>query len=211
MSLAKSTQDLSVSDKEFEALEAKYKDLPALPSGLPEKIKERLDKEYAQACNAYDGVKERLDRAKADSEIATLASKAQLCAELEQLPEDAEETLVSELQDKINSLELTNKSFAKRFAKRFDKARETDRESYNTARRMLLIDSEILMDIDSPKEDKDLRLKTQLDRMTQQGIGHATTSASVTIDELNIEWLCMPGAEAGLQKQFDERFEKLLK
>ena len=76
---------------------------------------------------------------------------------------------------------------------------------------MLLIDSEILMDIDSPKEDKDLRLKTQLERMTQQGIGHATTSVAARLNDLKIEWLCMPGAETALQKQFDERFEKLLK
>jgi hypothetical protein len=76
---------------------------------------------------------------------------------------------------------------------------------------MLLIESEILFDIDSPKEDKDLRLKTQLERMTQQGIGHATTGASATMDDLKIEWLCMPGAESGLQEQFESRFEKLLK
>jgi len=82
LALAKSTQDLTVSDKEFEALQAQYKDLPALPSSLPEKITERLNKEYAQACNAYDGAKERLDKAKVDNELSTLAAKAQLCAAL---------------------------------------------------------------------------------------------------------------------------------
>ena len=211
LALAKSTQDLTVSDKEFEALQAQYKDLPALPSSLPEKITERHTKEYAQACNAYDGAKERLDKAKVDNELSTLAAKAQLCAALEQLPVDAEQTEVEALQEKINGLELSNKSYAKRFAKRLEKARDTDREAYSSARRMLLIDSEILMDIDSPKEDKDLRLKTQLERMTQQGIGHATTSVAARLNDLKIEWLCMPGAETALQKQFDERFERLLK
>lgn len=208
--LAKSTQDLAVSDKEFAALEAQYKDLPALPPGLPEKITERLNKEYAQACNAYDGAKERLDRAKVDNEIAILVSKAQLCSELEQLPEDAEEGVVSALKEKINSLELSNKGYAKRFATRLDKARDSGREGYSAARRMLLIDCEILLDIDSPKEDKDLRLQTQLERMKQQGIGNAATSAAASMDDLKIEWLCLPGAEAELQKQFDDRFGKLL-
>ena len=207
--LAKSTQDLTVSDKEFEALEAQYKDLPALPSGLPEKVIEGLNKEYVQACNAYDGAKERLDRAKVDNEMATLATKAQLCSELERLPEDAEHAEVSSLQDKINSLELSNKSYAKRFAKRFETARDADRESYSAARRMLLIESEILFDIDSPEEDKSLRLQTQLERMTQQGIGNAAASASATKDGLKIEWHCMPGAEAKLQQQFDDRFAKI--
>jgi len=211
LALAKSTQDLTVSDKEFAALEAEYKALPALPSSLPEKIIERLNKEYAQACHAYDGAKDRLDKAKVDNEVATLAAKAQLCSELEQLPADAEQAEIEALQDKINSLELSNRSYAKRFAKRLEKARDMDREGYSAARRMLLIESEILLDIDSPKEDKDLRLQTQLDKMKQQGIGNTTTDASATMDEVKIDWLCMPGAKAELQKQFDERFGKLLK
>ena len=208
--LAKSTQDLTVSDKEFETLETQYNALPALPAGLPEKITERLDKEYAQACDAYEGAKDRLDKAKVDNEMTTLASKAQLCSELEQLPENTEQSVVSALQDKINCLELNNKGYTKRFAKRLEKARDTDRDAYTTARRMLLIDSEILFDIDSPKEDKDLRLQTQLERMTQQGIGNVAAGAFTTIDELKVKWFCLPGAEAGLQKQFDERFERLL-
>jgi hypothetical protein len=211
LDLAKSTQDLTVSDKEFEALEAEYKALPALPSSLPEKITERLNKEYAQACNAYDGAKERLDRAKVDNEMAILTSKAQLCSELEQLPEVTEQAEVEALQDKINGLELSNRSYAKRFAKRLEKARDKDREGYSSARRMLLIESEIMLDVDSPKEDKDLRLQTQLDKMKQQGIGNAAADVSTAMDEVKIDWLCMPGAEAELQKQFDERFGRLLK
>lgn len=210
LSLAKSTQDMTVSDKEFESLDAQYKDLPALPNGFPEKQMERLNNEYTKACNAYEGARARLDKAKLDNELETLAAKAQLCSELEQLPESSEQAEVSALLDKINGLELVNKKYIKRFAKRLEKARDTDREGYSAARKMLLIDCEILLDVDSPSEDKDLRLQTQLDRMKQQGIGNASTSAA-KMDELNIEWLCMPGAEATLQKPFDERFRKLLK
>jgi len=208
--LAKSTQDMTVSDKEFENLEAQYKDLPALPNGFPEKQVERLNQEYSKACNAYEGARARLDKAKLDNELAVLSSKAKLCSELEQLPEQTEQDEVSALLDKINSLELSNKQYIKRFAKRLKKARDTDREDYSAARRMLLIDCEILLDIDSPSEDKDLRLQTQLEKMKQQGIGNASTSAA-SMAELNIEWLCMPGAEATLQKQFDDRFRVLLK
>ena len=210
LSLAKSTQDLAVSDKEFEALEAQYKALPALPNNLPEKITERLSKEYAQACNAYDGAKERLDRAKVDKELATLAAKAALCSELEQLPEGAGQAEVLAVQDKINSLELSNNGYAKRFAKRLAKARDIDREGYSSAQRLFLIESEILLSVDSPTEDKRLRLQTQMERMEQQGIGSASTSASGTTEELKIEWFCLPGGEAKLQKQFDDRFKQLL-
>ncbi len=208
--LAKSTQDLAVSDKEFAALEEEYKALPPLPNGLPEKLIERLKKEYAQACNAYDGAKQRLDQAKLDKELDVLATKAQLCAELEQLPEQAEPSEVSALQDKINNLELSNKRYRKRFSKRLEKARDTDRASYTSARRMFLIDCEILLDVESPEEDKNLRLQTQLDRMKQQGIGQAVANAAEEMEELKIQWLCMPGAEVALQKQFDERFKKLV-
>ena len=48
---------------------------------------------------------------KLDNELETLATKALLCSELEQLPENAEAAMVVELQDKINSFEISNKEF----------------------------------------------------------------------------------------------------
>ena len=208
--LAKSTQDLIKSDKEFETLEEQYKDLPPLPTGLPEKLIERLNKEYAQACDAYAGAKDRLNKAKLDNELETLATKAQLCSELEQLPEQTEQAVITELQDKINSLDISNKETIKRFATRLENARNPDREDYGKARRLLLIECEILLDIESPKEDKDLRLQIQLDRMKQQGIGNSPINTTETMNELKLKWLCTPGAEAKLQKQFDGRFDKLM-
>ena len=67
-----------------------------------------------------------------------------------------------------------------------------------------------MLDIESPKEDKNLRLQIQLDKMKQQGIGNAITNTSSEMDEHKLEWLCMPGAEAKLQKKFDDRFSKLI-
>lgn len=209
--LAKSTQDLTVSDKEYEALKEQYNALPALPTSLPEKLIERLDNDYAKASDAYAGAKDRLNKEKLDNEFETLVAKAQLCAELEQLPESTEQSFIDELQDKISSLEMSNKEYIKRFSKRFKKARDTSRDDYASARRLLLINCEILIGIDSPKEDKDLRLQIQLDRMKQQGFGNAPIDISATMNNNKLEWLCMPGAEAKLQKQFDERFNKLIK
>ncbi len=208
--LAKSTEDLTVSDKEFEALESQYKALPALPTALPEKLIERLEHDYAKACDAYGNAHERLNKAKLDKELDTLSSKAQFCSKLEQLSESAEQSEIEELQEKINSLELVNKDYIKRFAVRIKKARDIDRESYSNARRLLLIESEILLDIESPKVDKDLRLQIQLEKMKQQGIGNAIINKTAAINELKVEWLCLPGAEAKLQSEFDKRFDKLL-
>ena len=114
-SLAESTQDLIESDKEFASLEEQYKALPPLPTGLPEKLIEQLNKEYAQACDAYAGAKHRLNKEKLENELETLASKAKLCSELEQLPEQTEQAVISELQDKINKLDLNNKEYVTRF------------------------------------------------------------------------------------------------
>ena len=192
-------------------MKEQYKVLPALPAELPEKLIERLDNDYTKACDAYGNALERLNKEKLDKELDTLTGKAQLCSELEQLPESTEESVIDALLDKINSLEMSNKDYIKRFAVRLKKARETDRESYGIARRLLLIESEIMVDIESPKEDKDLRLQIQLDRMKQQGIGNAVTNKSLAMNDLKLEWLCLPGAEAKLQKEFDVRFSQLMK
>ena len=209
--LAKTTQDLTVTDKEFEALKLQYKDLPPLPMGLSEKLIERLEKDYAKACDAYAGAKDRLNQAKLDNEIETLAKKAELCAELEQLPKKASDKAIKALEDKINDLELTNKDYKKRFAKRMKKSRDSDREEYAKARRLLLIDSEILLDIESPKEDKDMRLQIQLDRMKSQGIGNVAVDRASALEEMKTEWFCMPGAEAKVQEGFDKRFATISK
>lgn len=211
MALAKSAQDLAQSDKEFETLEQSYKELPALPRDLPEKLIERLSKDYDRACQSYAMSRTRVQKAQLDQQFEILRQKAQLCAELEQLPVDVSSDAVQQLLHKIDALELANKDTAKRFAERLSKARDRNREGYSKARQTLLIEAEILMDIESPKEDRAVRMQIQLDKMKSKGIGHALIDKSKAIKDLNLNWLCMPGAEADLQNQFDKRFGQLLK
>jgi len=152
-----------------------------------------------------------LNQAKLDNELDTLAAKASLCAELEQLPKTAKPADIEALEAKINALEITNKDYLKRFAKRLKQARNSERDDYAEARRLLLIDCEILLDVESPKEDKDLRLQIQLDRMKQQGIGNTALNVTDKLEALKLDWLCIPGAKANIQKEFDTRFDAMFK
>ena len=45
--------------------------------------------------------------------------------------------------------------------------------------------------------------------MKEQGFGNAPINTSAKMDELKLEWICLPGAEAKLQKKFDARFDTL--
>jgi len=67
-----------------------------------------------------------------------------------------------------------------------------------------------LLDQASPEQDKALRMQIQLERMKDTGIGHSLTEKNNALKELKLDWLCLPGAEPTLQKNLDERFNRLI-
>jgi exonuclease SbcC len=64
------------------------------------------------------------------------------------------------------------------------------------------------MDIDSPAEDRALRMQYQLQQMNQSGLSQSTVDGKQLIESMELDWLCMPGAEAELQVALDERFQR---
>jgi exonuclease SbcC len=77
---------------------------------------------------------------------------------------------------------------------------------------MLCIQLEILTNIESPPEDRTLRLQYQLQQMNQSGLSQsAIDDGKQLIVDMELNWLCMPGAKAEQQVVLDERFQRVLK
>lgn len=210
--LAKGAKDLSESDSVFDQLEADYKALPELPKQFSEKLIEGLEKDVQRAKEEYSNARGRILAVTKNREIDALAKRAEICRQLEKLPLGAPEDEIDALIAAIAEQPLTDKQLLDRFQKRLDVARaqEFDRDEASRVRRMLCIDLEILMEVESPKEDKDLRMNIQLERMKSQGIGRSQVSKQEQIAEYKLDWLCLPGAEAALQEVLDKRFSALL-
>lgn len=205
--LSKSANNLADADKSFDGLQNDYAALPELPKGLPENLLKRLQSDYHRAGDAYGQARDRIKRAGQAKVLDLLAEKATICAKLEQAGDSPKS---SKLREAIDAIELTDNKLNKRFDKRLKAALNADRQQFTEQRRMLCIDLEILLGKDSPKEDASLRMKVQLERMQKQGIGHDQTNKTNAIDEMKIDWLCLPGAESEEQKLLDKRFAKLI-
>ena len=86
-----------------------------------------------------------------------------------------------------------------------------DRAAIGEQRRMLCIQLEISKGVESPGEDKALRMQYQLEQMSQSGLGQQVISNAEQLEKMELDWLCMPGAEPALQKELNERFRRVLR
>jgi len=54
-------------------------------------------------------------------------------------------------------------------------------------------------------------MQYQLDQMNELGLGQQAGNSVEQLEKMELDWLCMPGAEAEQQKILDERFQKVLR
>ena len=66
---------------------------------------------------------------------------------------------------------------------------------------------EIAAEIESPQEARAERMQIQLENMQNKGLN----ATSQNLGKLYQQWLVCPGAEAEVQKQFQQRVDKILK
>jgi hypothetical protein len=85
-----------------------------------------------------------------------------------------------------------------------------DRGATGEQRRMLCIQLEIAADVESPNADRDRRMQYQLEQMNQSGLGQHIMDHENLLEKLEIDWMCLPGAEPELQQELDERFHSVL-
>jgi len=235
--LASTARDLAEADQQFTALQAKYAELPELQvsdsnrsdsyrseshrpephrpqtSGqLPEKVAEGIQRDYRNACDQFDQCRSQIINSNHATQIDALRQKANLCALLEALGESPAAEKRQEISQQWDAIDLHDAVLSRRIEKRRNAAQTAiDRAAIGAERRMLCIQLEIAMDAQSPAEDKALRMQYQLEQMNKSGLGQQTDNSAERLENMELDWLCMPGAEPKQQKELDERFQRALR
>ncbi|MBX2848207.1 MAG: DUF349 domain-containing protein [Acidiferrobacterales bacterium] len=209
--LAKQATELADSDKQFEQLQVDYNALPELPKNLPEKLIKSIAADFRRACDNYNKTRDRIIQSGRSKVIDQLAQKASLCGQLELAAATDNSSEIERLQSEIDELIIEDKTLAKQIDARIKNSKSCDFKKAEAARRQMCIDLEILLDIDSPNEDKALRMQIQLERMKNKGLGQSLEVNNKSIEKQRIDWLCLPGAAEDTQKTLDDRFKRLLK
>ncbi|MFT5502819.1 MAG: exonuclease SbcC [Gammaproteobacteria bacterium] len=209
--LAKTANDLAAADHQFSELQTSYDALPELPQQLPEKLLEDIQRDYHKACDQFDNGRSRIIKGRHNRQHDALRQKASLCTQLEALAATASEQQLQEISQQWDAIELHNAGLSQRIeARRASAQSDIDRDVTGAERRMLCIRLEILMDIESPSEDRALRMKYQLQQMNQSGLGQQVLDSKQLLENMEFDWLCMPGAKAEQQVKLDERFQRVL-
>jgi len=210
--LASTAVDLAQADHQFTELQASYEALPDLPADLPDKLLEGIQRDYRDACDQFDQCHIRIANNKHAQQIEALRRKAAVCARLEALGESPTEQQLEEISQQWDAIELHDPVLLRRIEKRRNSAQAAiDRGAIGEQRRMLCIQLEIAADVESPAEDKERRMLYQLEQMNNSGLGQQIDNIAELLERMEIDWLCMPGAEPGLQKELDARFQRALK
>jgi exonuclease SbcC len=210
--LASTATDLAEADKRFAQLQADYDALPELPPQLPEKLTEGIQRDYRNACDLYDRSHSRIVTNGQNQQIELLRLKANLCAQLEALGTSPPESQLQEITQQWQSIELHNADFLRRIeARRITAQDAVDRASIGAERRLLCIQLEIVKGAESPAEDRALRMQYQLEQMNKTGLGQQPANSKKLLENMELDWLCMPGAQAQQQKELDERFQRVLR
>ena len=210
--LAKTAIDLNEAVLQFSVLQEKYAALSELPRQLPEKLVAGIQRDYRSACDQYGKSHSKIIKNRLSRQIDALRMKANLCAQQEALGTSPSEQQLEEISQQWDSIELLNAEYSRRIEARREQAQSaTDRLAVGAERRMLCIQLEIAMGVESPTEDKALRMQYQLEQMKKSGLGQQSENHKELLENMELEWLFMPGAEVEQQKILDERFQRILR
>jgi hypothetical protein len=212
--LAKTATELSEADHKFSELQASYAELPdltKLPQQLPEKLIEGIQRDYRNACAQFDECHTRIISSMRKQQLDALRRKAELCTQLEALGESPAQQQLEQIEQQWEAIELHDAELSRRIEARRESAQTViDRTEITAKRRILCIQLEIAKDSETPSEDKSLRMQFQLEQMNKSGLGLQTLNIEEQLKNMELDWLCMPGAEPQQQAILDERFWRAL-
>jgi DNA repair protein SbcC/Rad50 len=182
------------------------------PGQLPEKLAEGIQRDYRKACDQFDECRSRIINNKHAQQIEALRQKAALCLLQEALGESPPAEKLQQIAQQWDAIELHDAALSRRIEQRRESAQAAiDRDAIGAERRMLCLQLEIAMGAPSPAEDKALRMQYQLEQMNKSGLGQQSENSAEQLEQLELDWLCMPGAEPELQKELDQRFQRALR
>ena len=209
--LAKTATELSEAGHQFSALQTSFSDLPELPYQLPEKLTEGIQRDYRNACAQFDECHARIISNMRKQQLEALRLKAGLCTQLEALGESPSQQQLEQVKQQWEAIELHDAELSRRVEARRESAQKViDRAEITAQRRVMCIQLEIAQDAETPPEDKAERMQYQLDQMNKSGLGRQTLKIEEQLKNMELDWLCLPGAEPQQQAILDERFRRAL-
>ncbi|MEM7257051.1 MAG: DUF349 domain-containing protein, partial [Pseudomonadota bacterium] len=211
------TNNNALDEKNVKQLQDEFQSLPE----FPERDQKFLFRDFNRAIDGLDKQREQNSESALKQQLQRLRCNAVLCDQLEALagePVDKVKTRMEQLLSEWNDGQKTdNVEWKKAIVLRRDSivahlqaGTLPDFEANTMARRLLCIDLEILLDKETPQEDKTLRMQHQLD-LLQQGL----TSASVESPQqqrqaLEVKWLTAFPASVELRSKLESRFATAL-
>jgi len=210
--LARTASDLDEAVQQFSVLQENYAALSEISGQPSENLAAGIQRDYRNACDQFETSRSQIIKNRHSRQIDTLRMKANLCAQLEALGTSPSEQQLQEISQQWDSIEVLNAEFSRRIeARRNIDQSAIDRTEVGAERRMLCIQLEIAMGVESPAEDKALRMQYQIEQMKKSGLGQPSVNRKELLESMELEWLFMPGAEVEQQKILDERFQRILR
>ena len=205
--------ELTQSGAEFDRLQAEYKAI----TDIPEKNQLFLKKQLYAACDAYRQQLAGISQRQHKMQLQELARRAQLCSELEiktsgsAIAAIQEQIIAVQEQWQQHSLPAEwEQAIEKRRQQAIAAAQQGQQPDFNSNEqrlRELCIELEILLDAETPEEDRPRRREYQL-RKLQQGLGQAAASnRPALLEQLLVQWHCASPALAETQQQLQARFD----
>jgi exonuclease SbcC len=202
--------ELTQSGSEFDRLQAEYKAI----TDIPEKNQLFLKKQLYAACDTYRQQLAGISQRQHKMQLQELARRAQLCSELEIKTSDSAINAVQEQWQQHSLPAEWEQAIEKRRQQAIAAAQQGQQPDFisNEQRlRELCIELEILLDAETPEEDRPRRREYQL-RKLQQGLGQAAaTNRPALLEQLLVQWYCASPAAADTQRQLQARFDAIQK
>jgi len=198
--------ELTQSGAEFDRLQAEYKAI----TDIPEKNQVFLKKQLYAACDAYRQQLAGISQRQHKMQLQELARRAQLCSKLETEISEAAITACQKQWQQHSLPTEWEQAIEKRRQQALAAAQQGQQPDYNSNEqrlRELCIELEILLDVETPEEDRPRRREYQL-RKLQQGLGQASASnRPALLEQLLVQWYCASPAVGETQQQLQARFD----
>ncbi len=215
--LKKAAKGSSFDEKQLQALQDEFHQLPE----FPERDARYLKRDFTRVLNDVEKGRQNASDNSRRAELNRLHHKAELCEQLEAMvggdPAELEAGIASVL-DEWQEGEKTDKA---EWRKAMNLRRDSivlhlqngslpDYEKNTADRRMLCIELEILLDRETPDEDRNLRMQHQLQKLQDGLTSSATVSKQALLEDLSNQWLCAFAADPALRDRLNTRFNDTL-
>lgn len=187
---------------------------------FPERDEKKLARDYRKAMDAVDRFKQQSANDNRTRALQSMQQNADLCSQLESLAGQPWNEIEAQTNIILDEWQPTNKGENPQAAKAMEKRKESilkllksdqtpDYKNNEATRRLLCIELEILCDVETPREDKTLRMQYQLEQL-QKGLQSSSVSGTRAeqIEQLHINWLTCGPADTMAQSNLDSRFKQ---